>query len=451
MRFARLFRSLSGRIALLLSLGTVLAVVFALLVAGQIRRSDYRRLQSERVLASAADIVERFRQDPRGTLRVMTNQGIIGAVIVAPYAALPPADQRLTARLAQRIGPGTPVRLSPASDALCHTTDPFWHRSRAAGFGAFPASDCWLLTIAPASGRVTVGLDLPYLLPPPTLLSDLPFLALIALACILPSAIAARFATRPLRRLTSASRAFAGSIDADPVPETGPVDVREALATFNVMQERVRAGLRERTHLLAAISHDLQTPLTRLRLRLEQVQDEALRARLIGDLSATLRMVRRGLDLARSAESGEEWSIVDLGSLLSSLADDAVDMGHSVTYRGEPTLRLRVKPDALTRCLTNLVDNAVRYADGAELSWTQHDPYIVISVCDRGPGMPDAMLSRAFEPFFRGDVGVKGGSGIGLAIARAQAATMDGEVVLERRAGGGLCACVRLPIASIRG
>lgn len=444
MRIRRFIASLAGRIALVLALGTIMAVVVALLVAGQIRAADYRRLRAERVLASAADIADRLRHDPDGTLRLMTRQGIIGATVVPPGVTLPPVDADLTVQLARRIRHMGDARLARGAPGLCHATDPFWRRSRAAGFGRIAASECWLMTIPLAGRVVTIGLDLPFLPPPPGMLADPAFLLLIAAGGVLLSIVAARIATLPLRRLTSASRAFALSIDADPVPEVGPLDVREALATFNVMQERVREGLRERTRLLAAISHDVQTPLTRLRLRLEQVPDEALRARLVDDLSATLRMVRRGLELARGSESGEEWSVVDLDSLLSSLTDDAAEVGHAVTYRGADGVRVRVKLDALTRCVTNLLDNAIKYAGGADLSCEAVGDHVAIRISDNGPGMSDEMLGRAFQPFVRGDRHAGGGSGIGLAIARAQAAVTGGELTLSNNRGGGLTAVVKL-------
>lgn len=434
----------------MLATGTMLAVMLALLLAEQARHADFRRFQGERVLASAVDVATRLERDPDRTLAALARDGIIGANLISPAISPPSPASDLSEVLRQRLGGTATARIAHADAAVCSAYDPFWKRTRAAGFGRPTLPDCWLLT-ARAGGRVvTVGLDLPRLPAPPSMIRDPIFMAMIAAACVVLSLVAARLASRPLQRLTSASRAFARSIDAEPVAESGPADVREALATFNLMQARVREGLRERTRLLAAISHDLQTPLTRLRLRLEQVSDEPLRDRLVGDLSATLRMMRRGLDLARSGESGEDWTVVDLDSLLSSMADDAVEFGHDVTLLGGCGARVRVKPDALARCLGNLVDNAVKYGGSAALSCHRDPDGVRVLVRDHGPGMPAGLLPRAFEPFLRGDTAADAGegSGIGLAIARAQAAAIGGTLTLRNHPAGGLEASLILPVAA---
>lgn len=447
-RVARFVDSLGGRIAILLAIGTMLAVTVALLFAERARHADFLRFQGERVLASAADIATRLEHDPDRTLSALARDGIIGANLISPPITPPAPNAGLSAVLRQRLGDTVPARIAHADAAVCGANDPFWKRTRTAGFGRPTLPDCWLLTV-PAGGRlITVGLDLPRFPSPPSMIRDPVFMLMISGACIALSLLAARLASRPLYRLTSASRAFARSIDAEPVSESGPADVREALATFNLMQERVREGLRERTRLLAAISHDLQTPLTRLRLRLEQVSDQPLRERLVGDLSATLRMMRRGLDLARSGESAEDWTVVDLDSLLSSMADDAAEFGHDVTLLTGCAARVRVKPDALTRCLGNLVDNAVKYGGSAGLSCHRDLDGVRVLVRDHGPGMPADLLPRAFEPFLRGDTAADAGegSGIGLAIARAQATAIGGTLTLRNHPEGGLEAALNLPI-----
>jgi len=449
----RFLRSLTGRITLLLAAGTVLAVAVAMFITGQARQNEFLRIQGERVLASAADIANRLHHDPDRTLDALARDGIIGANLIRPATVLAPANGGLSSVLMQRLGGGIPASIGHADAAICARHDPFWRRTRTAGFGRPTLPDCWLLTTRagprPDARIVTVGLDLPRLPAPPSILVDPVFLVLLVAACIGLSMVAGRLATLPLRRLTAASRAFARSIDAEPVAETGPSDVREALATFNLMQRRVREGLAERTRLLAAISHDLQTPLTRLRLRLEQVADEELRGRLITDLSATLRMMRRGLDLARSGESAEDWVVVDLDSLLSSLADDATAVGQDVRFAAGCGARVRVKLDALTRCLGNLIDNAVKYAGSAKLACRRRADEVVITVRDHGPGMPPDMLARAFEPFLRGDTRAEG-NGIGLAIARAQAGTIGATLSLHTPSDGGIEALLTLPAHSGR-
>ncbi|WP_343528490.1 ATP-binding protein [Sphingomonas sp.] len=438
-RLGRFFGSLAGRIALLLAGGTMLAIAVSLFVAEKSRDVDFRRIQGERVLASATDVVARLKRDSDRTMGALAHDQIIGATLVrqsVPASAISHAPDSQQAERAAAIG-ATLARVTPT---VCMKSNPFWRRERVAGFERLVPPDCWMLSVRVAGTPVIIALDLPPVPKPASSFAAPLFLLMMAASCIGLSLVAGRIATAPLRRLVAASHAFARSIDADPVPETGPIDVREALATFNVMQERVRSGLGERTRLLAAISHDLQTPLTRLRLRLENVEDATLRQRLVGDLAATLAMVRRGLELARGADSAEAWSVVDLDSLLSSMADDAVDAGHDVHFAHGCAARVRVKPDALSRCLGNLLDNAVKYGGRAEIACTKQQGEVRITIRDRGPGMEPELLTRAFEPFIRGDVGraTGEGTGIGLAIARAQAQAINATLTLTNHPGGGL-------------
>jgi signal transduction histidine kinase len=226
--------------------------------------------------------------------------------------------------------------------------------------------------------------------------------------------------------------------------------VRAALETFNLAQERVREGLRERTQILASVTHDLQTPLTRLRLRLEQVEDEALRERLVADLAVTQQMVRDGLDLARSSEIREPWAVLDIDSILSSIAEDASEFGHHVAFTSESGVEARVKPNALARALGNLVDNALKYGGSAELSCLLEGPDLVIRVVDQGPGLPEDELALAFQPFRRLSSSKGNGTGIGLAIALAQVGTFGATLRLCNGTQGGLIAEIRIPGSAIR-
>jgi signal transduction histidine kinase len=280
---------------------------------------------------------------------------------------------------------------------------------------------------------------------PPNWTLDPLYLVLIIAASSVLSFVVARVATAPLRRLTQAARAFSVTIDPEPIPEHGPSEVRAALETFNIMQHRVRDGFRERIQILSSIAHDLQTPLTRLRLRMEHVDEEPLRNRLVADLAIMQQLVRDGLDLARSSEIREPWSIVDIDSILSSVAEDAAEFGNGVSFVGGCGAHAKIKPNALLRCLNNLVDNAIKYAGGAELScaWVGRD--LVIHVRDHGPGIAEKALNEALLPFRRlGGGASSGGTGIGLTIACAQAQTFGANLVLSNHPDGGLLATIRL-------
>lgn len=438
--------SLAGRIALILAIGISCAAIAALFVADQVRQADYQRWRGEQVVLSAIDVAGRLERNRQGTLDLLRDRGLIGVRLIPPGVAFPGTpDQAHTDMARGRAPAGMALALFKVAPSVCISNEPFWKQPRVAGF-KFPISpECWLLTVDSNGETVRISVDMPRLAAPPSPITQPLFLVLIIAASTLLSILVASIAMAPIRRLAAASRAFARSIDADPVPERGPEDVRQALATFNTMQERVREGLRERTRLLAAISHDLQTPLTRLRLRLEQVEDAALRERLVTDLSATLAMVRRGLDLARSSESAEQWSVIDLDSMLSAMVEDAAEFGHAVRFAGGCGARVRVKPDALSRGLGNVIDNAIRYAGGADLACRRDAGGVIVSVRDHGPGMSEDLIARAFEPFVRGEgQDTTLGTGIGLTIAQAQARASGGELTLRNHPEGGLLVELRL-------
>ncbi|HUN90697.1 MAG TPA: ATP-binding protein [Burkholderiaceae bacterium] len=260
-------------------------------------------------------------------------------------------------------------------------------------------------------------------------------LALFALAAVL-----SRVAVAPLLTLSRAAETFAGDVEAPPLPEEGPREIRAAVAAFNRMQSRIRAHVGERTSMLAAIAHDLQTPLTRLRLRLEQVDDAALRSQLGHDLDECQFRVREGLDLARSLQDAGALVSVDLDALLRSACDEAADTGAAAVYEAGPRLTVRARPQALLRCVENLLGNAIKYGQSATVSAARDGDRAVILVRDRGPGIPDADLERVFEPFVRLEDSrsrATGGTGLGLYIVRNLMRQQHGEVTLRNVRGDG--------------
>jgi signal transduction histidine kinase len=214
------------------------------------------------------------------------------------------------------------------------------------------------------------------------------------------------------------------------------------------MQARIRQYIFQRTQMLAAITHDLQTPLTRMRLRLEKVSDFELQERLIGDLSAMQQMVREGLDLARSMDATEAMTMLDLDSLLDSVCADAVDAHQSVELSGRANMALLGRPLDLRRCLVNLIDNAVKYGHQANVVVDRINGAARIRIRDNGPGIADAELVRVFEPFYRVETSrsrESGGTGLGLTIARNIAEQHGGSIALANHPEGGLEAILMLP------
>lgn len=273
-------------------------------------------------------------------------------------------------------------------------------------------------------------------------------LAALLAGVLLITLIAVRIAARPLSRLAEAAERLGEDLDRPPLPEDGPREVRAAAAAFNAMQDRLRRLFAERTRILAAVSHDLQTPITRLRLRAELTDDESLRERMLDDLAAMQALVEEGLAYAGSvAAPREEMLPTDVDALLASLVADYADAGSAVTLAGHVGQALPTQPRSLRRLLGNLVDNALKFGGRAEIGVAREEGGIVITVGDRGPGIPESELDKVFEPFYRVEGSRSretGGTGLGLAIARQLAERLGAELRLQNRAGGGLEARVAL-------
>jgi len=267
------------------------------------------------------------------------------------------------------------------------------------------------------------------------------------------SLVAVRWVTGPLSSLANAAERLGEDIHRPPLPETGPLEARRAARAFNTMQQRLQRFINDRTRILTAMSHDLKTPITRLRLRTELLDDEALRAKFAKDLADMESMVTQTLDFMRDASATEPLQRVDVMALLESLQRDYQDTGGTVEIEGRIAHPLDGRPLALRRCLTNLLDNAIRYGKRATLRAEESTGRITIRVLDEGPGISETDLERAFEPFFRGEASRSretGGTGLGLGIARNIARAHGGDLELKNRPQGGLEAILSLPQATLR-
>lgn len=280
-----------------------------------------------------------------------------------------------------------------------------------------------------------------------------PYFALFLVLIGILAYVVAKMTTRPIKRLADAATELGRDIDRPQLKEAGPTEIRQAATAFNAMQARIKRQIQHRTHMLAAITHDLQTPLTRLRLRMEKVGDPDLRHKLIEDLAVMQGMVREGLDLARSMDSAEAMQLLDIDSLLDSVCADAADAGQDVTLEGQTHASIMAQPNALRRCLTNLVDNAVKYGRFARLQIMREgsgeQSHIVIRIRDGGSGIPEDQLAAVFEPFFRLETSRSrdtGGTGLGLTIARNIAENHRATLTLRNHPDGGLEVTLRLPV-----
>ncbi|MGE5154906.1 MAG: ATP-binding protein [Bdellovibrio bacteriovorus] len=262
------------------------------------------------------------------------------------------------------------------------------------------------------------------------------------------SLIAVRWIVEPLRDLGRAADALGKDIHRPALPESGPLEVAETARAFNTMQRRIGRFVEDRARILAAVSHDLKTPLTRLRLRADLLDDEELGEKIRRDLDDMQTMVEATLDFMRGTESREETRPLDLMALLESLCDDANEVGERVRLRGRLERPYPGRPLALKRCIGNLLDNALRYGGKAEIEVRDRENGITLTISDGGPGIPADSLDRVFEPFLRleGSRGRdSGGTGLGLGIARNIARAHGGNLVLRNRPEGGLSAILTLP------
>lgn len=330
------------------------------------------------------------------------------------------------------------------------------------GRGEHPRSDHWRGESRPAllvSVHLSDGSPLSVYMPgipPPEFRAPAPGRLLAALAALLGGVLAltwlaVRIATRPLSRMADAARRLGEAPEQSPPLDTrGPTEVGRAAEAFNQMQERVREHISERTRILAAISHDLQTPITRLRLRAELLDDEALRERFAADLDAMQALIREGLDYARSRDGGAPLQAVDMDGLLEALASDAQELGWTVEVHGRADVPCPARPAALRRALWNLIENGVKFGGRVEIAVEPRAQEVVLGIRDHGPGLPETELEKVFEAFYRKESSRNretGGTGLGLAIARNLLRAQGGDVTLANHPDGGLVATVGLPVA----
>ena len=425
--------TLSGRLIATLLVGLLAAQVVAAVILLQDRATALYRttgLNAAQRIAGVLDVLERLDETGRRAVMPALNSGPLRVALLEGAApALPDSGHHglpLRTALQRLAGAERPLEVAvrprdgTGITAQGRLADGQWVRIQHAlpdhGF-AWPLR--LLLTLLVLVGSV-VALTL----------------------------LAVRWLTRPLGVLAVAAEELGRDIGRPPLAEKGPVEVRRAAAAFNTMQTRLQSNLRERERTLAAISHDLRTPITRLRLRAELIDDTALRGKVSDDLAEMEAMTTAALDLLRGAHSDEPRQPVDLMALLASLQADAGEAGHDVTVQGMAESPYPGRPLALKRLLSNLVNNAVSYGGRAAVSVRDDPGAVHITVADDGPGIPEAELEAVLEPFHRLEGSRSretGGVGLGLTVARDIARAHGGTLGLRNRPEGGLEATVTLP------
>jgi signal transduction histidine kinase len=252
---------------------------------------------------------------------------------------------------------------------------------------------------------------------------------------------------KPVAQLAQAAGRLGDNLSSPPLAETGPLEAREAARGFNRMQERIRLQLEERGRFLAAVSHDLRTPLTRMRLRTTRLAESLDRDKLQADIEEMANMLDATLSYLRGAAQSESWQMLDVQALLETLAEDALEAGQQVNVSGQAAPLLAL-PGALRRCVGNLLDNAIQYGQRADIHVEDSAEQLVIEISDHGPGIPENRIHSVFEPFVRLEESRNrhsGGAGLGLSIALELARQHGGQLTLLNRPEGGLLARLVLP------
>ena len=449
--------SLSGRLVLILVTGLLAAQVLTSSIWYEVRHGQVLEIPTRLLATRLADLILLDRHDPQQAMALIRALQADDFRLLEHPPSTSPLDKAdrnretlLREVVEQRTGAAPQLRL-----LSLEVLDQDGH----------PASLPVLFGTAPASGRFLVELQLPsgpqlYLqvteeqgwtnTPPLSLLLD--YLTRIYLlriiVVVLIALLAVRLVLRPLQRMTGAAEALGQDIHRPPLPVEGPREVRQAAQAFNAMQRRLIDSIAERTRFFAAVSHDLRTPITRLRLRAELLADETTRQRFRDDLQRMEEMVSASLDFLRSGELEDAREQVDIDALLQGLQADFHDLGAEVTIHGSAR-PLVAHASGLHRCLQNLLENAVRHAGGLiEIHLDDSAERLRIGIADRGPGIDEALLERVMEPFYREDEARGEGTagyGLGLSIARQIASAHGGSLTLQPREGGGLLAILDLP------
>jgi len=274
-------------------------------------------------------------------------------------------------------------------------------------------------------------------------------LAILLATVLFVSLLAVRWVTRPLTMLAQAADNLGGDINQPPLLETGPTEVRHAAHAFNTMQVRLQRFIEDRARLLTAISHDLKTPITRMRLRTEMLDDDELRKNFTKNLDEMQAIATETLDFLRADDAREPLQPVDVCALLETIKDDAAELGQQIDIETCQVQPYPARPLALKRCISNLVNNALQYGNSVRMSAYETEETLEICIIDSGPGIPEQQLEAVFEPFYRLETSRSretGGTGLGLSIARNIALSHGGDLRLENRAEGGLKAVLSLPL-----
>jgi signal transduction histidine kinase len=466
-----LFNSVAGRSILVLLVGLSISHVASLLVytaeRGEALNLLYDRLVAER-MALITRIIEETPQTERqkllavldspglrvaeglqepvtGDVRELQRPHILGHILRL-YLGNPDDDSVRVSFAAARedgrpdslFGPENAALEEHAEDVRRYIEG---HMAETTVAGTFLASirladSSWLYFSSPLS------------IPKPFSYRMVLSMAIMFLAVVAFAIWAVRRWTAPLATFAHAAERLGVDVTAPPLAESGLLEVRKAAHSMNQMQERIRRFVEDRTEMIAAIAHDLGTPITRLRLRAEYIEDEEQHQKMLADLNEMEEMIAATLAFAREEGATEPREVFDLNSLLQSICDDFSDAGHTIEFRPEGRLPYAFRLVALRRAFTNLLGNALSYGKKACVTIEERSDAIVVRIDDEGPGIPEKLREEVFKPFMRLEASRSretGGTGLGLTVARTVIRGHGGDIVLRNRTEGGLRVEVTLP------
>jgi len=468
-------QSLAGQLVVFLLTAIVLAQAVAFIVVTDERRIAVERTTRDQVVARTVDFARLVAESPvylqNRMIRNASDRRLrfeISDTSLLDREAVDERDSILERRIADELGSlAREVRVVYETEGLGGWLRPAKKgepkiEGKGPGPGGPPRGPAFrdfvglTISINLAPGTVSGGrwLNMRTLVrtQPPTF-EGLALASVITTAAVLVIIVVftVRRTTRPLRELAGAAERFGRGEVVAPLAEHGPSDVRQTVIAFNAMQDRLKRFVDDRTRMLAAISHDLRTPITSLRLRAEMVDDAETREAMMRTLADMQTMVEATLSFAKDEATAEATRSVDLAALLDSVCDDLAAMGKDVTFsESDAKLAIACRPTALGRALRNLIENAVNYGGCARVAVRRAGDAVVVEIVDDGPGIAEADQARVFEPFIRLETSRSkqtGGIGLGLSIARTIIHAHGGEIALTNRLEGGLRATVTLPTA----
>jgi signal transduction histidine kinase len=454
--------SLKGRLLLLLIGGLVTAQIASSVIAYYDRKASIERVLARRNAVRVADLV-RMLDGLRSPDRERAVAALRYPVIRLGPLALPRADgmpeqtigaETRTGPIAEQLIEAFHERLNPPRQVDVRVGETQSRYSPDSNV-VVPRTLTGRGSVWGVSVRSTLGDDTPvlvYVEVPHALVFSVSSMlwqfVVLSAVTILLVALAVDWVTRPLSELADAAERLGDDLDAPPLPERGASELHRAARAFNSMQERLSRYLKSRVTALTAISHDLKTPITRMRLRAELIEDAPLRESFLRDMSELETMVRSALEFIRGLDSSEPPQPTDINALIESVCEDYREAGHEVVTEGAARAPFPAQTQALKHCLANIIDNACKYGGKARIVVQDGEQEMVIRVRDFGLGVPESELEKVFEPFYRLESSRSrdtGGTGLGLAIARNVAQLHHGWVSIRNHPEGGLEATLALP------